>query len=129
MKSKVPPEVEKHRLTTGPMKSDSSYGMNGFFMLSLKGQTLAVMVSDGVDWKKGGMTGEPWEHASVSLMHRCPSWNEMCYVLGLFWNDDETVIQIHPPKEHYVNVHPNCLHLWKPVGIEIPLPPRSTLAP
>jgi len=131
MKSEVPTGVEKGRLRTGPMRSDSSYGMNGFFMLSRKGSVLAVMAADAnnTTWKEAGLPGPPWEHVSVSLQHRCPSWNEMAYVKDLFWEDWETVIQFHPPKEHYVNAHPHCLHLWKPLGFEIPLPPRGTLAP
>lgn len=31
--------------------------------------------------------------------------------------------QYHPPKSAYVNNHPNCLHLWRPIGIEMPRPP------
>jgi len=131
MINRVPQKIEKCRVTTGPMRSDSSYGMNGFFLLIVRGQKLKVMVSDGNhgDWEKAGMTGEPWEHISVSLQHRCPSWTEMSYVKDLFWADWETVIQIHPPKDQYVNAHPYCLHLWKPVKTKIPLPPRITLAP
>lgn len=130
MKNKLPPGVEKGRLTTGPMRSDSSYGMNGFFMLSRKGSVLAVMAGDGCpdDWKMAGFDLPAWEHCSVSLKHRCPSWNEMAYVKALWWDDDETVIQIHPPAAYYVNEHQYCLHLWRPVGIEIPLPPKGTLA-
>jgi len=98
-------------------------------MLKVKGERLKVMVSDGSDWEKAGMTGEPWEHVSVSIQHRCPSWNEMSYIKRLFWQDWEIVIQIHPPEDDYVNAHDYCLHLWKPVRTKIPLPPRKTLAP
>jgi len=129
LRKKLPPGVEKGRLRTGLMKSDSSYGMNGFFMLSRKGSVLAVMVSDGKDWEKGGMTGEPWEHVSVSLQHRCPSWNEMEYVKRLFWEPWETVMQIHPSLPEYVDCCATCLHLWKPMRTKIPTPPRETLAP
>lgn len=31
----------------------------------------------------------------------------------LFWSEDETVIQFHPPKSEYVNQHPYVLHLWR----------------
>lgn len=27
------------------------------------------------------------------------------------------------PRTVHVNTHDHCLHLWKPVGVEIPLPP------
>jgi hypothetical protein len=32
------------------------------------------------------------------------------------------------PKTDHRNLHPNCLHLWKPVGVEIPRPPSDTVA-
>jgi len=55
-----------------------------------------------------------WEHVSVSLRTRCPTWEEMCYVKGIFFGEEETVMQLHPPKSQYVNHHPYCLHLWRP---------------
>ena len=56
---------------------------------------------------------QEWEHVSVSLPNRCPTWAEMCFVKALFWEDHEAVIQFHPPQSEYVNVHPYCLHLWR----------------
>ena len=68
--------------------------------------------------------GEGWEHVSVSTPTRTPNWAEMCFVKSLFWDDDDTVIQFHPPKSEYVNNHAFCLHLWRPNnGAVIPLPP------
>ena len=75
------------------------------------------------------MHGHPWEHVSVSLAERCPTWDEMCAVKAIFWRDDEAVIQFHPPESEYVNCHPHCLHLWKPVGRTIPLPPPMAVGP
>lgn len=71
---------------------------------------------------------DDWEHISVSIQHptkgatRCPTWEEMSYVRYLFWDDTETVMQLHPPLQQYVNNHEYCLHLWKPKGKDIPLP-------
>lgn len=65
-----------------------------------------------------------WEHVSVSCKYGVPTWVEMCWVKDQFWNDDEWVIQFHPAHNHYVNIHENVLHLWKPIGVEIPYPPR-----
>lgn len=42
--------------------------------------------------------GGGWEHVSVSLSNRCPTWEEMCMVKDIFWGEDECVIQFHPPK-------------------------------
>lgn len=41
----------------------------------------------------------------------------------IFWGPEETVIQYHPPKSEYVNNHPSVLHLWRPTGVDLPLPP------
>lgn len=45
----------------------------------------------------------------------------------VFWNPDEWVIQFHPSEAEYVNVHERVLHLWKPVGVELPKPPRAAV--
>ena len=65
-----------------------------------------------------------WEHVSVSRKDRCPTWDEMCQVKDLFWDDQDCVVQFHPPKAEYVNNHPNCLHLWRPIGWDIRTPER-----
>lgn len=89
---------------------------NGIFNIPLPSREVAsVVISNG-----GG-----WEHVSVSLKGRCPRWQEMCYIKSLFWDDEEVVIQYHPKKSEYINLHPYCLHLWKPIGIEIPTPPKE----
>lgn len=69
--------------------------------------------------------GGGWEHASVSPAKRSytPTWDDMCFLKDLIWNDDEAVIQVHPPKAEYVNNMPNCLHLWRCTYKEMVLPP------
>ena len=47
----------------------------------------------------------------------------MCFVKNLFWGEDETVVQFHPPKSEYVNNHPYCLHLWRNTRTGYKLPP------
>lgn len=66
---------------------------------------------------------DEWEHVSVSRMNRSPNWPEMCHIKSLFFRDDETVMQLHVPPEDLVNVHPYCLHLWRPLKADIPRPP------
>ena len=85
------------------------------------------MCSDGTDWKEEGLDGPPWEHVSVSTAVRTPTWAEMCYVKRLFWDDDEVVVQFHPAEKNYVNVHPNCLHMWRLKNAELPMPPTITV--
>lgn len=69
--------------------------------------------------------GAGWEHVSVApyKKHIVPSWDDMCFIKEQFWNDDESVIQIHPPKDMYVSNVGNCLHLWRCTYKEMVLPP------
>lgn len=107
----------KYRLRVGEMGSDASAGNNGAFLIpNSPGQPpLRVIASDD-----GG-----WEHVSVSLPNRCPTWDEMCKVKALFWDEEDCVVQFHPPKSDYVNLHPYCLHLWRPVDASLPQPDRA----
>lgn len=72
-------------------------------------------------------TGFGWEHLSISHRNKTPDWDTMCQVKDMFWREDEACMQLHPKKEDYINNHPYCLHIWKPIkeelGVEIPLPP------
>ena len=69
-----------------------------------------------------------WDHVSVSRKKRCPNWPEMCHVKRLFFEDDEVVIQFHPREDERVNIHPYCLHLWRPLVEELPMPPVELVA-
>lgn len=64
-----------------------------------------------------------WEHVSFSAYDhsKCPSWEEMCQLKDIFWEDEEEVIQIHPKKSQYVNIMPNCLHLWRNKDYPLPM--------
>lgn len=113
MAFKVP---EKYRLKTGVMASSSLDGNNGVFLINSFAKAKAaftVIASDGAGW----------EHVSVSLPHRAPTWDEMCFIKNLFWSENDCVIQYHPPKSEYVNNHKFCLHLWRPVNQPIVMPP------
>lgn len=111
---KVP---EKYRKTNGVLRSDSRAGNNGCFIIPLSHRTTAIVIASD---------GQGWEHVSVHAVsdakERTPTWAEMCKIKEVFWEDEETVIQYHPPKSEHINNHKYCLHLWKPVGMEIPLP-------
>ena len=116
---KVLPEIlEKGRLyhpMFPPTKRGDRFGIFEF-------GELKIIASDGSNWDKS-FDERAWEHVSVSHANRCPTWDEMCQVKSLFWDDDECVQQFHPPGDRYVNAHPYCLHLWKQVGVEVPMPP------
>lgn len=126
-------QVDTFRVRIGALGSDDSYGLNGAFMIPFLGSrlpgmtapVLRVISSSGKEWHDMGLDPPVWEHVSVSLQARCPTWEEMDFVKQLFWNDDELVLQLHVPREKHINRNNFCLHLWKPVGVEIPLPPPS----
>ena len=67
--------------------------------------------------------GVGFEHCSVSLPNRCPSWEQMCVMKELFWEDDEVCMQLHPAKKDYINNMKYCLHIWRPINEKIPTPP------
>ena len=64
-----------------------------------------------------------FEHLSVSTPIKCPTWEQMCKMKDIFWRDDEVCMQLHPKKEDYVNCMQYCLHIWRPIDKEIPMPP------
>lgn len=69
--------------------------------------------------------GGGWEHASVAPFRRSytPTWDDMCWLKDLIWHEDEAVIQVHPAESEYVNMLPNCLHLWRCTYKDMVLPP------
>jgi hypothetical protein len=67
---------------------------------------------------------EGWDHVSVSMKKRIPTWIEMDYVRSLFFKEDEVVMQLHPARSHHINIMEFCLHLWRPHTEKIPLPPE-----
>lgn len=120
MRRPLLPEVEKNRVVVGILASTSTMGNNGAFHLSDGKHVFNVIVSDGMGW----------EHVSVTLRgqpQRTPTWDEMCWIKNLFWGPEEVVVQFHPAEDEYVNVHPYCLHLWKPTTFEIRTPPTEMI--
>lgn len=99
---------EKYRVRSGQFASDETDGNNGAFQW----RKFFMIASDGMGW----------EHVSVSLQTRCPTWEEMCRVKNLFWDGDDCVVQYHPPKSEYINNHPFCLHLWRSTVVVMPQP-------
>lgn len=99
--------------------------MWGLFILNQFGHIIRC-ISSGPATSNNPEKTEGWEHVSVSLSHGAmPSWSDMKFVKELFWREDETVIQFHPKKSDYVNITENVLHLWKPPGGEVKLPPKE----
>lgn len=109
------PNQYRFRNKSDPYGSDDSIGNYGAFFIPFDSYTLTVLASEGLDW----------EHVSVSLANRTPNWREMCFIKDLFWDDNDLVIQYHPPKTEYVNNNPYALHMWRPIKLKIPLPPKE----
>lgn len=108
----------KYRNRTHPiLKSTDEFGNNGFFHIPLKdGATANVQASEGLGW----------EHVSVHVVEDdqmfTPTWDEMCAIKDIFWDEEDCVVQYHPPKSMYVNHHEHVLHLWKPQIKQLPVP-------
>lgn len=114
MKKRPPRRVERFRIKKGLHRSDKSFGNNGAFLIpGPNADVLKIIISDGLGW----------EHVSVSCERRSPTWREMCFIKDLFFEAEEVVIQYHPPRSIYKNHCEYCLHMWRPIGNEIPMPP------
>ena len=79
--------------------------------------------ANGVMLRCLAAVGEGWDHVSVSTTLRCPTWSEMEQVKRAFFHEHETAMQLHVPPTSHINVHPYCLHLWRPHDVDIPRPP------
>lgn len=121
MRKILPEKLEAGRVRNGYLGSDASYGSYGaFFVHGPCGKTLKIISSGG---NADDPVGAGWEHVSVSVERRTPNWLEMSFVKNLFWDEDECVVQFHPPKSDYVNNHAFVLHLWRHKTLEFPRPP------
>ena len=116
--------------------ADGSYASDkgntfGLFALKRNGVGLLIIAADGAVDPSCPKESYGWEHVSVSVIKphgyqpipfRTPTWDEMCYIKKLFWEDEDCVVQYHPPKSEYVDRYP-VLHLWCWRGGEFPRPP------
>ena len=123
---------EDFRLKHGVMRSDKSYGNNGAFIIPY---IPPLTIEPGVGSEP--CTEQPdvlqciasdaggWEHVSISIQDgdAAPTWDMMCFIKKLFWDEDDLVVQYHPRKQDYVNIHNVVLHLWRPVHGQLSTPP------
>ena len=52
-------------------------------------------------------------HASLSHRERYPTWDEIKAIREWVFPNDVEVVMVLPRAEDYVNLHPNCFHLWE----------------
>ena len=122
MRKKFGIQVEMGRLQNHPIVRSRTGDDWGFFEIMREGILIRVLAS-------GGNEEVPWEHVSVSLQTRCPTWDEMCWVKDLFFEEHEVVVQYHPAKAEAVNFHNFCLHMWRPTRAAMPTPPTIAVGP
>lgn len=106
------------------LATDDTAGNNGYFQIPhpKRGFSTAIncIASDG----------DGWEHVSVSVLvtgmepQRVPDWSEMCFIKDTFWDEEDAVVQFHPPKSEYINMHNFVLHLWRRSGENFDTPPK-----
>jgi hypothetical protein len=117
---KISPEIEKYRVQSGPYNSPTgNQGHGAFLDVPYKSGKLTIMAYNGYH--------DGWEHVSVSMKNRCPNWEEMNWIKSLFWDEEDCVIQFHPPKSKHVNNHPYCLHMWRCTNKAFPMPDMITV--
>jgi hypothetical protein len=118
MRKDLPSQLERGRCQPDDFVETRPGDHHGLFELVGPLSVWVRMISSGIDTDYG------WEHVSVTVKaKRCPVWEEMVWVKNLFWAEDEVVMQLHPAASEYVNEHPFCLHLWRPLNATIPTPP------
>lgn len=90
-----------------------------------------VLASDGE--AHYGSPGTEWDHVSVHVrkdgkngqrISSTPTWEDMEHIRSLFFDDDETVMQLSVPRADHISHHDHVLHLWKPLKAAIPVPPK-----
>jgi|GEM_PF-3915219 len=92
-------------------RTDSGFAAQKRILMGMTPEVLGLIVS----W------GSNWDHVSVSLRDRPPTWLEMEVVRNAIWEPDETVLQYHPSRNQ-ARINPYCLHLWRPQDGPLPLP-------
>jgi hypothetical protein len=132
------PESFRQKFDAGHLYETKEGEKFGVFVIPHHGNVLFCIATEGDETI-------PWEHVSVSVkrivhkkgngrkstkiydLNRCPTWEEMCIVKDLFWDETDTVVQFHPPKSEYVSQHHYTLHLWRKIGQEFETPPSEAV--
>lgn len=120
MRSLISPDIDKWRDRSAAVIA--RFGGIGDHTV---GRFIIILpLSSGVPLTVIAAAGHGWDHVSVSAPGRCPTWHEMDAIKRLFFETNETAMQLHVPPAEHVNRHPYVLHLWRPHGAEIPRPPE-----
>lgn len=98
---KFDPKLEQYRIRDGywATKTGETFGS---FLIPHWSNILTVVAHDGIVELPEHERFAGWEHVSVSLKNRCPSWPEMSFVKSLFWAQEDTVMQLHVPTAEHI---------------------------
>jgi hypothetical protein len=104
-------EIQKH---IGFFKQEKDYNRNiyrlkkesadGYMFISING--LSIIITYEIHQEKR------WIHVSFARKSRMPDYNDIKIIKRDFIGDNKKAIMIFPDEEHYVNLHPYCLHLF-----------------
>ena len=85
-------KLDQYRVPHPVWRQDSFFGS---FKVFVSGRAFYVLASVDEISK-----GDLWEHISVTPKNqkRCPTWDEMCAIKDMFFEDEEECIQFHPRK-------------------------------
>lgn len=118
-------ELDKYRLPEQELQFTGELGGagEGFFafysIYSRKEELIRAIAGSGMGW----------DHVSVSLGHRCPTWDEMEYTKRLFFQPYEICMQLHVAEKDHISHNPYTLHIWRPQTWVIQLPPNWMVGP
>jgi hypothetical protein len=59
-----------------------------------------------------GIEHDRW-HLSIAHPRRYPTWEEIKEARYRFVPDRVTMAMLLPPRREYINLHPNCFHLYE----------------
>lgn len=84
---------------------------------------------DGAELRVIAASGMGWDRVSLGRADRCPDWAETDQLKRMLFRDGEAAMQMHVPVADHISHHPRCLHLWRPLDLDILLPPSLMVAP
>jgi hypothetical protein len=97
-----------------PLYGDENSHDGGVFVVPHRGTKLRVIAGNG----------DGWDHLSVSVKNRCPTWEEMEHIKRLFFEPHELAWEYHMPESDHISIHPYTLHIWRKHDFEMPTPPK-----
>lgn len=81
------------------------FGPEGAIYVRKDGLKVIETISDHED-------GREWLHVSLSFTDHLPTYGDLKQVKSIFAGDENTALQVFPPKSQHINIHEYCLHLW-----------------